>query len=374
MIAYNASIKLLNYPTYMSYLSGNDLIFPALFNIILQSAIIWLITFLASKTDKTFYELLRDCIGEVGAKIVFALFALFFIANAILPMIEQQLFVHESFYDTIPSILVFLPFFILSIYAGSKRFTNIGRVADMCLPIFVVAIIVIFAMSIGQCRFDNLLPILRRPPSNIGGSSLSSIVRFSDSSFMLMFLGHFKYKKGDSLKITLSYIAGGLIVLLFMSMFYAIYGSLSPMQPFAIAKIPIFFSAINLIGRVDMLAIYLYDTAVLFALILNIQMSCYCLEKVFSCPLRGVYSIAVNAILITISIVFTNNFVALNDFFYKWMWLASLIFSYIFPLSLFIMKRHELSTTRHVARPPKVVARSSVVETSDNSDIKAKLN
>jgi spore germination protein KB len=339
MIAYNASIKLLNYPTYMSYLSGNDLIFPALFNIILQSAIIWLITFLASRTDKTFYELLRDCVGEVGAKIVFALFALFFIANAILPMIEQQLFVHESFYDTIPSILVFLPFFILSIYAGSKRFTNIGRVADMCLPIFVVAIIVIFAMSIGQCRFDNLLPILRRQPSNIGGSSLSSIVRFSDSSFMLMFLGHFKYKKGDSLKITLSYIAGGLIVLLFMSMFYAIYGSLSPMQPFAIAKIPIFFSAINLIGRVDMLAIYLYDTAVLFALILNIQMSCYCLEKVFSCPLRGVYSIAVNAILITISIVFTNNFVALNDFFYKWMWLASLIFSYIFPLTAILFYR-----------------------------------
>ena len=38
---------------------------------------------------------------------------------------------HEVFYDTIPSILTFLPFFLLSLYAGAKGLTNAGRTRSL---------------------------------------------------------------------------------------------------------------------------------------------------------------------------------------------------------------------------------------------------
>jgi hypothetical protein len=339
LIAYNVATKLVMYPTYAAYSCGNALLFPALFNIILQTAIIWFIAYISSKTDKTFFELLSQSLGKVTAKIIYALFALWFLVSGILPLSEQQLFVHGVFYETIPSILVFLPFYIFSIYAGSKKFTSLGRCADLCLPIFFVAIILLFIMSISECRFDLLLPILKGQKLSVAKTALYSITRFSDSGIMLMFMGHYKYTKGDCTKITLSYALGGLITLLFMAMFYAIYGQLSAAQPYAIAKMGIFFSAINLLGRIDLFAVYILDIVMLFALVLNVQMCTYCLEKVFNRDIYWAYSLGVNVILIVICFVFNNNFVGVSDFTYGWLWIAGIIFCYIAPLSCLFFRR-----------------------------------
>jgi hypothetical protein len=342
LIAYNAATKLVMYPTYAAYSCGNALLFPAIFNIILQTAIIWAIAFISSKTDKTFYQLISLSLGEVAAKIIYALFALWFLVSAVLPLSEQQLFVHGVFYETIPSILVFLPFYMFCIYAGSKKFANVGRCADICFLLFAAACALLFIMSISECRFDLLLPVLKGGVNDVAKTSLASITRFSDSAILLMFLGHYKYAKGDAAKITLSYALGGVITLLFMAIFYTIYGPLSAAQPYAIAKIGIFFSAINLLGRIDLFAVYILDIVILFALVINVQMCTYCLKKVFNRDICWVYSLCVNAILIAVCFIFNNNFVGVSNFTYGYLWIAAIIFCYALPLSCFLMrKRYE---------------------------------
>jgi hypothetical protein len=339
LIAYNVATKLIMYPTFAAYSCGNALIFPPLFNIILQTAIIWLISFLSSKTQKTFYELLSDSLGKIAAKVVYAFFALYFVVSAILPLSEQQLFVHGVFYETIPSILVFLPFYIFAIYAGSKKFANVGRCADVCMPIFALSLTLIFIMSIGECRFDALLPILKGQTKSVFQTSLSSITRFSDSAFLLLFLGNYKYNKGDCAKITLSYAFGGIIILLFMTMFYAIYGPLAAAQPYAIAKMGLFFSAINLLGRVDLFAIYALDIVMLFAYVLNIQAAAYCLKKIIGADIYPIYSIIINVVLLAVCFIFNNNFMGVSNFTYNYFWAFAVIFAYLLPLSCVLLRR-----------------------------------
>ncbi|MDE6373705.1 MAG: spore germination protein, partial [Clostridia bacterium] len=163
LIAYNAASKLLLYPTHAANTVGNALIFSALFNLVLQTIIIWSVSYLCSRTDKTFFGLLENTFGKVTARIIYAFFALYFIASAVIPMNEQQLLVHDSFYDTIPSLMIFLPFFIFSIYAGVKSFTNVGRCADICLPVFAVTIACFLIMAGGEADFTNLAPVLKQP-------------------------------------------------------------------------------------------------------------------------------------------------------------------------------------------------------------------
>jgi hypothetical protein len=340
LIAYNAATKLIMYPTYAAYSCGNALIFPSLFNIILQTAVIWFISFVCSKTQKTFYQILSTALGKWAAKVIYSLFALYFVVSAILPLSEQQLFVHGVFYETIPSILVFLPFYIFAIYAGSKKFANVGRCADICMPIFALSLTLIFIMSIAECRFDALLPVLKGQTKSVALTSLSNITRFSDSAFLLLFMGNFKYKKGDCAKITISYALGGIIILLFMAMFYAIYGPLSAAQPYAIAKMGLFFSAINLLGRVDLFAIYALDIVMLFAYVLNIQAASYCLKKVIGSDIYPIYSLIINAILLAVCFIFNNNFVGVSNFTYNYFWPIAIIFAYVLPLfCLFVRKK-----------------------------------
>lgn len=339
ILAYSTVTKLIIYPSFMAHAAGNALIFPALFSAVLQTVVVWAVSFLSSRTDKTFFELLKDTVGVIAAKVIFFLFALFFIFNAVVPMVEQQLLVRDAFYDTIPALVTFLPFFFFAVYAGSKRFTNSGRVADLCLPIFAVALACIFIMSIAECRADNLLPVLKQPFGEVAGATLASISRFTEPAFLLMYLGHFKYKKGDCTKITLAYAVSGLLVVAFLAVFYCVYGELAQTRPIALTSMSLYFSAIDLVGRIDLIAIYALDIVMLFALVLNIQMSAYCLEKTFNWKNRAAYSLIICGVLLVITFICNNNFDYLQTVAGKWFWIVALIFADVVPLCAWALRR-----------------------------------
>lgn len=339
LIAYNAATKMLLFPTTAASSVGNALIFTALFNLVLQTVIIWSVSYLSSRTDKTFFGLLENTFGKVTARIIFAFFALYFIVLAIIPMNEQQLLVHDSFYDTIPSLTVFLPFFIFAVYAGVKSFTNVGRCADMMLPVFAVCAASFLIMSVAEADFTNLLPVLNQPFKKVAGFSLASIFRFSESAFLLMFMGHYKYKNGDSAKLTLSYAAGGLVVIAFMAAFYSLYGALAPTRSFAISNISVFFPVIEFVGRIDLFLVYAFDLVALFATVLNIQLGVHCLALVFNRNFRILYSICINAVLVAVTFIFNNKYILLQKIIGGWLWIPALLFAYIIPVLAWALRR-----------------------------------
>lgn len=339
MLAYTAVSRMLIYPTSLTAACGRDLLFPALIDFTLQGVVIWAVSYLCSRTDKTFFGLLKGSIGEVGARIVMGFFAAFFALCAIVPIFEQKLYVHAIFYDTVPSLVIFLPFFFFAVYAGSKGFGNIGRCADLCLPLFLVSFAAIFGMSVVEMHPSALLPVLKTSAKSVFGGALSTAYRFAEPCYLLMFMGRFRYRKGDAAKITLSYAGGAAIVLLFLALFYGIYGDISTSRQFAVAKVSLFFSAIDIVGRIDLIALYVLEIVMLFALVLNIQLSVQCVKYCTGVENTGLLSLAVCAVLATILIACNHYFFGMTQVFSRWMWIVYVLFATVFPLCAWALKR-----------------------------------
>lgn len=128
--------KTIIYPTTLVYDVGHDLLWSAAINLVAESLIILSVMLLSKKTDKTLFELVENTFGNVGARIVYGLFAVFFIVAAALPIMEQKSFVLTVFYENVPSFISFAPFFALSLFASIKGIKSIGRMADVLMPIF----------------------------------------------------------------------------------------------------------------------------------------------------------------------------------------------------------------------------------------------
>ncbi len=341
LFAYSAVLKLIIYPSAAAASSGNDIIFPALADLALQSAVIWSVAFLCSRTDKTFFALLSDTFGRVTARIIYALFALFFLLAAIVPMNETQLLVHDAFYDTIPALYVFLPVFFFLAYAGAKGFMNMGRCADICFPIFVVGAVALIIMSAGQGEYSNLLPVFGQSVGKLAGAALSALFRFSDGAVLLMFMGNFKYKKGDAAKITLSYVGGGLTVIALLAIYYALYGPLAPSRTFLMSNISAFFSAISYIGRLDLFVVYALSVVVLFAVVMYVQLCVHCLTLTFGWGKRSLFSLCVTGVLLVITFILNNRFAHLQEAASRWFWIPVLLFGYLIPVLAWTLKRRE---------------------------------
>lgn len=341
LLCYNAVSKMLLYPTVLSHYCGRDLLFAAFIDFAVQAVVVWAVSFLCSRTDKTFFQLLEGTFGNIFARIIYGLFALFFIAATIVPLCEQKLYVHTIFYDTVPPLLIFLPFFFFSIYAAGKKFTNIGRSADVCMPIFVLSMIFVFSMSVLEIKWNSFMPVLKTPVKDLFGGALGTVFRFAEPCYVLMFMGHFKYKKGDAAKMTFSYIGGALTVLLFLFTFYGIYGDIAQSRQFAVSKISLFFPAIDTIGRIDLIALYILEIVMLFALVLNVQLALHCVMQCTGYQNRVVLSLAVNAVLIILLMVFDHGFNNLHTFYAKWMWIAFAVFANAIPVLAWTLRRKE---------------------------------
>lgn len=343
MFIYTAVSKMLMYPTSLCEYCGRDLLFAALIDFVIGAVVIWAVSYLCSRTEKTFFELLENTFGNIVARIIYGTFAAFFMICALYSVFEQKLYVHAIFYDTVPSLLVFLPFFAFAVYAGSKGFRNIGRSADICLPIFLIAMAMVLAMSALEVDVSNLLPVLRTPAKTVFGAALKTFFRFAEPAWLLMLMGHYKYQKRDAAKITLSYILGAITVLSFLLVFYGIYGDIASSRQFAISKISLYFPAIEIVGRVDLIALYILEIVMLFASVLNIQFAVHCIEKCSGYDNKPLLSVAVNSVLLILLVTLDHYFNAINEVYANWMWIVFAVFAIIMPLLAWALRRRERS-------------------------------
>lgn len=341
MLAYTFVTKTLSFPAALAAEAGRDLLFSAAIDFAVGGVLVWSVAYMCSRTDKTFFGMIDSLWGKAGVIAAGSLFALYFAFTAFYPLLEQERYVHAVFYDTIPSYLTFLPFFAFALYVACKGFTNIGRCADVCLPVFAVAGAFILAMSAGEVNAEHFLPVLKTPAGNIFSGAVKNFFRFNEPAYMLFFAGRFRYKKGDAAKITLSYAGGAALVMLTLFAFYGIYSDLAPDTQFAIGKLAVYFSAINIVGRVDLVALYALEIVQLFALALNIQLSVYCIKSCIRLDDVGyekydflpVISLAVNAALM-IGLIFCDSlFSSVSRFYADWGWIATLAFAAAAPVA-----------------------------------------
>ncbi|MCD8040069.1 MAG: spore germination protein [Clostridia bacterium] len=340
LIAFSAAGKLLMLPAQLAYFAKNDLWVCALILYLLQIAAVWSAAFLCSKSNGTFFNLLQNTFGTAVSKVFMWLFAIFFVMAAFIPICEQKLFVHEIFYDTVPALIVFIPFFFLSTYMGGKGLNNAGRAADIAFPLFIASFAAIFIMSVTQSNAGWLLPVFSNPVKDIARGVHSTLYAFTDGAVMLMFMGRFKYKKGDCTKITLSYAAGAAIVIAFILTFYSVFSALSPDEYFAISKTAIFFPALSVTGRLDLIAVYVTEIAMLCGIILYIQLAAECVYTAINKRAgRQWISLAINVILLVLIIIFNDKYRAVQGVYGNILWYVFAVFTLLLPCLAWVLKR-----------------------------------
>ena len=301
--------KLILLPSQLVQFSKNDLLLPALIGFLVQAAVIFCVLLLA-KRNMSFYELLANTFGRIAAKILLTVFALFLFYAALLPLLEQKLFVEGVLYDTLPSIVAFSPFFVLSAYLCSKPLAAFGRTWDILAPLAIVGFAGILLLSVGTAKYDALLPVGASGVSGILQGTAFSTSWFYDAPILLALLGKIEYKKGMAWKGTLWYLAGALGVLFFLATFYGIFQETALNQPFAYARTSKYFAGITVLGRIDYLFSFLLALVLAFWISLPIQAGVDCIDQAYGRPryLSVLLGIGINAVFFLISVLLEYRF------------------------------------------------------------------
>ncbi len=330
--------KLLVYPATLTYQSKNDLLLSAFVNCLAEGAIVALVMLLAKKSGKSLFALLENTFGNITAKIVYGVFALFFFASALLPFMEHKNFVLQVMYENVPSIISFAPFFFVCFFACVKGFKSIGRMADISLPIFIVAFAVLILLAFPHADFAALLPLQGASAGEVLRGSLFSANWYTEAAFLLFFLGHFEYEKRASVKVIASYAIGSAAVLLFLAVFYGVFSDIAIRQQNAVAQISKYTTSFTSLGRVDYLFIFAIALVMIFRLCVPAQMCVHCLCKSFGCkPMLP--AAAVNILLLALTVFFNYSFLELQTLFTQRLWFLFALFAYALPAAALLLKR-----------------------------------
>ena len=248
--------KLVEMPAVLARFAEGDLLLPALLQYALQTGLLIALLFAASRSKKPLLARLQDTFGK-WTVVFYLIFAAFFLFAAVLPLLDLEKLVYAVFYDTAPTIFSFAAFFLFSAFVCTKGLKSLARGADLSLFLFVIPFLALIAMSLFEADATNLLPIFEHEFGHTMSAMNYTSPYFIDVLLLLPLVGNLEYKKGDGVKISLGYILGAVFVLLFVGVFYSLYSTIAPREHYAFTKIAQYFPALSVIGRVDLLFVYM---------------------------------------------------------------------------------------------------------------------
>ena len=255
-IAFMPVVKFFMMPSVMANSAGRDEWLSCIINVLLDFATLAALVFAFRNVKTNFFSLSENALGKVGSKIVYALYAVYFLMKAYVPIAEQRDYVELTLYSTLPNVLDFMPFMLLAFYFAQKKLRVIGRVSDVVWVLSASAYLLMFSLAVSNAEFDLLLPVGKTPFNKIAQGSFYALNWFGDAAYFIFFVGEYEHKKGDGAKIVISYLVAALSVLVFVVIFYGTFSSIAFRQRYALTEMSKYSSVINNVGRFDYLAIF----------------------------------------------------------------------------------------------------------------------
>lgn len=341
-LAFTPVTKIALLPSVLAGFCGERLWISATISFSLDIAVILAAFKLCKKHgNETVFHILERATSKTFARIVYFGYGLYFILKALVPILEQQDYVHNTLYEISPSVLIFLPLFLVSFYMSLKGLKIIGRCADACIFLTATGFFMVFLLSVSSADFTNLLPIIQKPTYKPVIGSFKSVIWFSDSVYMTLFLGHFKEEKHQTLKVTLSYVGVFIVVTFFLILFYATFSSISETRFFATPELTIYSLAITNSARFDYIAIFILMFSQVFAIILPIFLATKCFERAFGLKRALIPAIIVNAALAIFTVIFTGKLFEILAVISDYFSYAFIFFGYVIPFLLLLIPKEK---------------------------------
>ncbi len=336
--------KLVLMPSRLVVEAKNDLLFPALVGFAVQTGVVFCVLLLA-KRGESFADMLAATFGKIAAKVLLCVFAAFLLFAAFLPLLEQKLFVQSAFYDTLPSVVTFAPFFLFSAYLCAKPLGSLGRIWDILAPVSIVGFAGIMLLSVGSADYGALLPAGAAGAGGFWRGLAAAASWFFDGALLLPFLGKIDYRRGTAWKGALAYAAGGVAVLFFLATFYGVFAEIALNQPFAFTKTSKYFSGITVLGRIDYLFSYALALVMAFFVALPVQACVDCVKQAFGAPkyLPAALSVLLNLGLFFLALGLDYRFVEIMQVFAQTLFWIFPVFCVAVPLLCLLLRRSHAS-------------------------------
>ena len=338
--------RLIVYPATLSFRAGNDLLWPALWNLIAEGTVLLLLLLLARRTRRTFFGLLRERAGEAAARMTALLLALFFALAAVLPLLEQRGFVLQILYENVPSFLSFAPLFALLLFAGAQSLRALGRTMDIALPIFALCFTILLLLALPDADFSALLPVFGRGMGEQARTALFSLPWYTGAPCMLCFVGNFEYKEGCAKKVLLAYAIGAAATLSFLAVFYAVFADISFLQHNALAQISKYATALTPLGRIDLLFVIGLTLVLVISACVPVRLCVHCLGEAFGGP-RALHAAIVSILLLGVTVLLNHAFREAQTFLSERMWPVFALFGYGLPLLAALFLREKKAHRSH---------------------------
>ncbi len=286
--------KLLEAPSLLAKYAAGDILLPAIAHFLLQSALLALLLFALSKSSQPLIERLKNRLGKCFPA-VYAVYGVFFLFYALLPLLDMEKFVYAAFFDTAPTFFSFIFFFIFSAFLCVKGLKTIGRYADLCLFFFLIPFLALLTMSFVETDFSHLLPLFGTKLGDTMSAFTHSTPHFSDVILLLPLLLFYQpQQNGETKKILYGYWVGAGLTLLFLAVFFGVYSSIAPREHYAFSKIAQYFPALDVLGRVDLLFVYLLFITLLFYTCLPLLYATDSVAALFHSQNKPVFSLILN--------------------------------------------------------------------------------
>lgn len=340
--------KLLELPSLLAGKVGGDLLLPAFLGLgleLLALAAVFLFNKYAGLGVFAFLDKKNAGLGKAARFVYSALLLLY----AFPFLLDLEKFSHAAFSDTEPTFFSFLPFFVLCGFIATKGLKAVGRSADLCPALFFLPFLALAVLSIGSADFSNLLPLVEKPfLSHLKATLETSPFWTSGLLFLPLFEGY-SHREGDGKKLFLSYAVGATIVLLFLAVFYGLYGPIAGKEHYALSKIGLFFPALATLGRTDLLLVYLITVVLFFFTALPVQLAVDLFAKGLSIEQKTLPAVGVNVLLFVAVLFLNRRYNGVYSFFTKTLSPVFFFFGTLLPvlaLLLLLLNRQDRGQVR----------------------------
>ncbi len=298
--------KFLEAPSILSHYAKGDILLPAVMHFLVQSLVLLGLLYAASQSEKTLLERLEARFGK-WIRAVFILYAVYYLFAAVLPLLDLEKYVYAAFFDTAPTTFSFGAFFLLLAFICTKGLKAVGRCADLCLFLFLIPFLGLLGMAFFETDLTRLLPFFGTDFRGISNAFTRTTPHFSDGALLLPLIATYRYKRGDGVKIMSGYWAGALFTLFFFAVFFGIFSTLAPREHYAFLKIAQYFPALDVIGRLDLILIYLLTVVLLVYTCLPLVYTVELSAKTLPTDRKTIFS-ALLSIGLFLFVLFLNRF------------------------------------------------------------------
>ncbi len=298
--------KMLEAPALLSRYAKGDILLPAILQFLVQTLVLVGVLYAASKSEKSLLERLQERLGK-GIYLLYVFYGVYFLFAALLPLFDLEKFVYAAFFDTAPTTFSFGVFFFLLAFVCAKGLKSFGRCADLSLFLFLIPFLALVGMAFFESDLSRLFPFFGTEFRGVARAFARSTPHFSDVALLLPLIVSHRQKEGEGVKITLGYFAGALFTLLFLALFFGIYASISSREHYAFSKIAQYFPALDIIGRLDLIFVYLLTVVLLFYTCLPVLYVTECTAHLLGTERKSLLS-AIFSLALFLALLFLNRY------------------------------------------------------------------